>query len=78
MFIGVTRSGCRGLEFGEDLISTDVRDVIQAPKSDQMARGVAVDLLQMAKRVGMQSEATEYEDLSGKEDFSLNDIHIDD
>ena len=52
MFIKVTRSGCRGLEFGEDQISTDVRDVVQAPKSDLMARGVAIDLLQVAKRVG--------------------------
>ena len=34
-----------------------------------MARGVAVDLLQMAKRVGPQYEAAEYEDLSGKEDL---------
>ena len=30
-----------------------------------MARGVAIDLLEMAKRVGPQCEATEYEDLSG-------------
>ena len=30
-----------------------------------MARGVAVDLLQMAKRIGPQCEAAEYEDLSG-------------
>ena len=29
-----------------------------------MARGVALDLLQMAKRVGPQCEAAEYEDLS--------------
>ena len=29
-----------------------------------MARGVALDLLQMAKRVGPQYEAAEYEDLS--------------
>ena len=32
-----------------------------------MARGVAIDLLQMAKRVGPQYEAAEYEDLSGEE-----------
>ena len=32
-----------------------------------MARGVALDLLQMAKRVGPQCEAAEYEDLSGEE-----------
>ena len=78
MFIGVTRSGCRGLEFGEDLISTDVRDVIQAPKSDQMARGVAVDLLQATKRLGLQYEAAEHEDLSGEEGFPLDNIVVDD
>ena len=37
-----------------------------------MARGVALDLLQMAKRVGPQYEPTEYVDLSGEEDFSLD------
>ena len=31
-----------------------------------MARGVTLDLLQMAKRVGPQCEAAEYEDLSGE------------
>ena len=31
-----------------------------------MARGVTFDLLQMAKRVGPQCEAAEYEDLSGE------------
>ena len=77
MFIGVTRSGCRGLESGEDQISTDVRDVIQAPKSNQMARGIAVDLLQAAKRVGLQYEAVEHEDLSGEEGFSLDSVTID-
>ena len=71
MFIGVTRSVCRGLESGEDQISTDVRNVVQAPKSDTMARGVAIDLLQIAKRVGPQCEAAEHKNLSGKEDFSL-------
>ena len=30
-----------------------------------MARGVTLDLLQMAKRVGPQYEAAEYEDLFG-------------
>ena len=34
-----------------------------------MARGVALDLLQMAKRVGLQYEAAEYEDLSGEENL---------
>ena len=43
-----------------------------------MARGVAVDLLEMAKRVGAQYEAAEYEGLSWEEGFSLDDIITDD
>ena len=31
-----------------------------------MARGIAVDLLQMSKRVRPQCEAAEYEDLAGE------------
>ena len=77
MFNKVTRSSCRGLESGEHQISTDVRDVVQAPKSDLVARGVAFDLLQMAKRVGLQCEAAEHEDLSGEEDFPLDSIVVD-
>ena len=78
MFIEVTGSGRRGLESAEDQVSTDIRDVVQAPKSDLMARGVAMDLLQMAQRVGPQCEAAEYEDLSGDEDFPLDSIVVDD
>ena len=78
MFIEAMGSGCCGLESVEDQISTDVRDVIQASESDLMARGVAVDLLQMAKRVGPRYEAAEYEDLSGEEGFSLDDVVTDD
>ena len=65
MYIGVTRSGCHSLQSGEDQVSTDVRNVVQASESDLMARGVAIDLLQTAKRVGRQYEAAEHEDLSG-------------
>ena len=36
-----------------------------------MARGVAFDLLQMARRVGPQYEAAEYEDLSWEETSPL-------
>ena len=45
MFIGVTRSDRRGLESSEDQVPMDVRDVVQAPEYDLMARGVAIDLL---------------------------------
>ena len=43
-----------------------------------MARGVAFDLLQMAKGVGPQYEAAEYEGLSGKEGSFLDSIIADD
>ena len=59
-------------------IRADVRNVIQAPKSDLMAGGVAIDLLQVAKRVGPQCEAAEHEDLSGEEGFSLDHVITDD
>ena len=74
MFIGVTRGGRRGLKSIEDQVSTDVRDIVQASESDLMARGVALDLLQMAKRIGPQCEAAENEDLSGEESLTLGSI----
>ena len=43
-----------------------------------MARGLTIDLLQMAKRVGPQYEAAKYEDLSGKEKLPLDRIIEDD
>ena len=62
----------------EDQVPMDVGRVIQTSKSNLMARGVAFNLLQMAKRVGPQCEAAEYEDLSGEEDLPLDYIVIDD
>ena len=78
MFIGARGSDRRGLKSIEDQVSTDIRDVVQASKSDLMARGVAIDLLQMAKRVGPQYEAAEHENLSGEESSSLDSVTIDD
>ena len=43
-----------------------------------MVRGVAFDLLQMAKRVGPQCEAAEHKDLSAEESFSADNAIIDD
>ena len=62
----------------EDQVSANIRRVVQVSKPDLVARGVAVDLLQMAKRVGPQCEATEHEDLSGEEGFPLDNIVVDD
>ena len=68
----------RGPKSTEDQVSTDIRDVVQASKSDLMARGVAIDLLQMAKRVGPQYEAAEHKNLSGEEGSSLDSVITDD
>ena len=77
MFIVVVGSDCRGLESVKDQVSADVRDVVQAPESDLTARGVAIDLLQMAKRVGSQCEAAKYEDLSEEKSLTLDRIVVD-
>ena len=52
--------------------------VVQASKHDLMARAVAIDLLQVAKRVGPHYEAAEYEDLSGEENLTPDRIIVDD
>ena len=74
MFIGAWGSNRRGLESIEDQVSTDIRDVVQASKSDLVARGVAIDLLQMATQVGPQYEAAEYEDFSREKNLTLDHI----
>ena len=48
----------------ENQVSADIGRVVQVPKPDLMARGVAIDLLQMAKRIGPQCEVAENKDLS--------------
>ena len=66
------------LEPVKDQVSSEVRRVVQTSKSDLMARGIAFDLLQMAKRIGPQCKAAEYEDLSGKKSLTLDRIVVDD
>ena len=68
----------QGLESVEDQVSADIGNVIQVSEPDLVARGVALDLLQMAKRVGLQCEAAEYEDLSGEKNLTLGRIVADD
>ena len=67
-----------GLKSVKDQVSVDVGGVVQASKPDLMGRGVAIDLLQVAKRVGPQYEAAEYEDLSREENLTLDRIVEDD
>ena len=66
------------LEPVEDQVSADVSGVVQISKSDLMARGVAFDLLRMAKRTGPQCKAAEYEDLSREKGLTLDRIVVDD
>ena len=66
------------LEPVEDQVSANVSRIVQTSKSDLMARGVAFDLLHMAKRIGPQCKAAEYEDLSGEKSLTLDCIAIDD
>ena len=78
MLIVTVRCTYHGIKSVEDQVSADVGSVVQASKPDLMARGIAIDLLQMAKRVGPQCEAAEYEDLSGEENLTLDRIVVDD
>ena len=66
------------LESIEDRVPVDVSREVQTSKSDLTARGVAFDLLQMAKRIGPQCKAAEDRDLSGETSFTLDRITIDD
>ena len=77
MLIVTVQCTCCGLESVKDQVFMDVGSVLQASKPDLMARGIAIELLQMAKRVGLQYEAAEYEDLSGEENLTLDHIIAD-
>ena len=66
------------LEPVEDQVSADVNRIVQTSKSDLMARGVAFNLLQTAKRIGLQCKAAKYEDPSGKKSLTLDRIIVDD
>ena len=78
MLIATVGCTCHGFESVKDQISMDVSSVVQASKPDLMARGVGIDLLQMAKRVGPQCEVAEYKDLSGEENLTLDRVVVDD
>ena len=62
----------------EDQVSADIGRVVQVSEPDLVARGVAVDLLQLAKRIGLQGEAAEHEDLSGEKGLTLDCVVDDD
>ena len=66
------------LESIEDQVSTDASREVQTSQSDLTARGVAFDLLQMAKGIGPRCEAAEDEDLSGEKSLTLDRVIVDD
>ena len=78
MPIATVRHAWPWLESVEDQVSADVGRVVQASKSDLMARGVAFDLLHTAKRIVLQCKAVEYEDLSREKGLTLDRIIVDD
>ena len=78
MLVVTVRCSWRGPESVGDQVSVDIRRVVQVSEPDLMARGVAVDLLQMAKRIGPQREAAEHEDLSGEKSLTLDRVVVDD
>ena len=78
MPVVIVRRAWLWLESNEDQVPADVSREVQTSKSDLTARGVAFDLLQMAKRIGTQCKAAEYEDLSGEKSLTLDCIVVDD
>ena len=78
MLIATVRRSWRRPESVEDQFSADIGRVVQVSEPDLVARGIAVDLLQMAKRIGPQCEAAEHEDLFGEESLTLDRVVVDD
>ena len=52
MLIVIVRRSSRRPEPVEDQVSADISRVVQVSEPDLVARGVAIDLLQLAKRIG--------------------------
>ena len=61
-------------EFSEDQVSADIRCVVHVSEPDLVARGEAVDLLQLAKRIGLKCKAAEHKDLSGEKSLTLDRV----
>ena len=78
MLAATVRHARLWLEPVEDQVLADVSREVQTSKPDLTAKGVAFDLLQLAKRIGPQCKAAEYEDLSGEEGLTLDCVVDDD
>ena len=77
MLIVTVRRSWHRPESVEDQVSADISHVVQVFEPDLVAGGVAIDLLQMAKRIGPQCEAAEHEDLSGEKSLTLDGVVVD-
>ena len=73
LIVTVRHSRCKP-ESVEDQVSADICRVVQVSESDLVARGIAIDLVQLAKRIGPQREASDHEDLSGEKSHSLDRV----
>ena len=74
MLIVTVRRSWQRPESVEDQVSAGIGCVVQVSEPDLVARGIAVDLLQMAKRIGPHYEAAEHEDLSGEKSLTLDRV----
>ena len=78
MLIVVAERSCRWLESGEDQVSADISNVVQASKPGPIAKGVALNLIEVAFCVGTEHEAAEHKKLSGKENSLGVAVVVDD
>ena len=78
MLVVTVRCPWRRPKYVEDQVSVNIRCVVQVSEPDLMARGIAVDLLLMAERIGPQCKAAEHEDLSGEKGLTLDRVVVDD
>ena len=74
MLIVTVRRSWHRPESIEDQVPANIRRVVRVSEPDLVARGVAVDLLQMVKQIGPQCEAAEHEDLSGEKSITLDRV----
>ena len=74
MLVVAVRRSWRRLESVKDQVSTDIRRVVQVSEPDLVARGEAIDLLELAKRIGPYCEAAEHKDLSGEKCLTLDRV----
>ena len=74
MLIVTVQCSWRRPKSAEDQVSANIRCVVQVSKPDLVARGEAINLLQLAKRIGPQCEAAEYKDLSGEKSLTLDRV----